>query len=174
VSGEVILLIVVNQKVRADPLTFTPPSGYYKRHLSSSVVAYQYDRNMNEILAREILFEFPAIPIVADEPSCVTFGAAGISLSGSVIYHGASILGNDAAAHELFDSYGGHSDGTNTYHYHYPAENLQDHILPDEEGHSGLMGYVIDGFGIYGPQGEDGEVLKSEDLVHQDQSSVQL
>jgi hypothetical protein len=36
VSGEIILLIVVNQKIRADPLTFTPPSGYYKRHFPSS------------------------------------------------------------------------------------------------------------------------------------------
>ena len=126
------------------------PTGVFP--IDPSSIAYRYDRNTNEILAREILFEFPAVPQVADEPSCVTFGAAGISLTGSVIYHGASTLGNDAAAHEILDTYGGHSDGTNTYHYHYPTEDLQDHIHPNEEGHSGLMGYVIDGFGIYGPR----------------------
>jgi hypothetical protein len=125
------------------------PTGVFP--IDPNSVAYQYDRNMNEILAREILFEFPAIPEAAEEPSCVTYGAAGISLTGSVIYHGASTLGNDAAAHELLDS--------------YPAQDLQDHIHPDaEEGHSGLMGYVIDGFGIYGPHGEDGELLSSADL----------
>lgn len=138
------------------------PTGVFP--IDRNSVAFQYDRNTNEILAREILFEFPAVPEVADEPGCVTFGAAGISLSGSVIYHGASTLGNDAAAHEILDSYGGHSDGTNTYHYHYPTEDLQDHIIPDEEGHSGLMGYVIDGFGIYGPRGEAGEIIWSRDL----------
>jgi hypothetical protein len=142
----------------------THPTGVFP--IDPNSVAYQYDRNTNEIKARNILYTFPETPEEATNPSCVTFGAAGISLSGSVIYHGASTLGNDAAAHELFDSYGGHSDGTNTYHYHYPAENLQKHIHPDEDKaeHSALMGYMIDGFGIYGPQGEDGKVLWSKDL----------
>lgn len=127
-------------------------------------VAYQYDRNRNAIKARDILFEFPAIPLEASGPSCVTFGAAGISLTGSVIYHGASTLGNDAAAHEILDRFGGHSDGTETYHYHYPTKDLQDHIHPEEEAHSPLMGYMLDGFGIYGPKGEDGQILWSADL----------
>jgi len=138
------------------------PTGVFP--IDRNSVAFQYDRNTNEILARQILFDFPANPQVAANPSCVTYGAAGISLTGSVIYHGASTLGNDAAAHEIFDRFGGHSDGTNTYHYHYPSEDLQNHIHEHEGGHGALMGYVIDGFGIYGPQGEDGKTLWSEDL----------
>ena len=31
-------------------------------------------------------------------------------------------------------------------------------------GHSALVGYIVDGFGIYGPRGEDGEELGSADL----------
>lgn len=138
------------------------PTGVFP--IDPESLAYQYDRNRNEILAREILFEFDEVPQVASESSCVTFGAAGISLTGSVIYHGASTLGNDAAAHEILDSYGGHSDGTNTYHYHYPTQNLQDHIHLHEEGHSALMGYMKDGFGIYGPYDDDGHLLWSKDL----------
>ena len=138
------------------------PTGVFP--IDPNSLAFQYDRNMNPISGRAILFEFPAMPEVAQEPGCVTYGPAGISLSGSVIYHGASTLGNDAAAHEILDSYGGHSDGTETYHYHFPAENLQNHIHRHESGHSALMGYVIDGFGIYGPYGEDGELLWSKDL----------
>lgn len=138
------------------------PTGVFP--IDPTSIAYQYDRNMNEILARQILFEFPAIPQVASAPSCVNFGASGISLTGSVIYHGASTLGTDAAAHEILDSYGGHSDGTNTYHYHYPTQDLQDHIHVHQSGHSALMGYMLDGFGIYGPRGEDGELIWSEEL----------
>jgi hypothetical protein len=138
------------------------PTGVFP--IDPSSVAYQYDRNRNEIKARNILFTFPETPQIASEPSCVTFGAAGISLTGSVIYHGASTLGNDAAAHEILDAYGGHSDGTNTYHYHYPTEKLQNHIHEHEQGHAELMGYMLDGFGIYGPEGEDGEILWSKDL----------
>jgi hypothetical protein len=138
------------------------PTGVFP--IDRKSVAYQYDRNKNEILAREILFEFPAVPDVAARTSCVNFGASGISLTGSVIYHGASTLGSDAAAHEILDSHGGHSDGTNTYHYHYPTKELQDHIHPHESGHSVIMGYMLDGFGIYGPYGEDGKLLWSKDL----------
>jgi hypothetical protein len=138
------------------------PTGVFP--ISPTSVAYQYDRNPNEILSRPIVFNFPAIPQVAAQPSCVNFGASGVSLTGSVIYHGASTLGNDAAAHEMLDSYGGHSDGTKTYHYHYPAQNLQDHIHDHTSGHSAIMGYMLDGFGIYGPYGENGELLSSADL----------
>jgi hypothetical protein len=64
----------------------------------------------------------------------------------------------------MLDRFGGHTDGTERYHYHFPAQDLQDHIHPHEQGHSALMGYMLDGFGIYGPYGENGELLKSADL----------
>ncbi len=127
-------------------------------------LAYQYDRNPNIIEAHEVSYILPAMPEVATNSSCVPFGPSGISLSGSAIYHGASTLGNDAAAHEILDRFGGHTDGTQTYHYHFPAQDLQDHIHTHESGHSALMGYMLDGFGIYGPHDEDGEILWSEDL----------
>lgn len=138
------------------------PTGVFP--IDPTSIAYQYDRNPNIITAHEVLYTFPAIPKIADNPSCVGFGPSGISLTGSAIYHGASTLGNDAAAHEMLDRFGGHTDGTERYHYHFPAEDLQDHIHAHESGHSELMGYMLDGFGIYGPNGEDGKLLWSEDL----------
>ena len=117
--------------------------------------AYRYDGNPNVISEHEVLYTLPAIPEIASNPSCVFFGPSGISLSGSAIYHGSSTLGNDAAAHEMLDRFGGHTDGTERYHYHFPSQDLQDHIHPHTSGHSPLMGYMLDGFGIYGPYGED-------------------
>ena len=138
------------------------PTGIFP--ITPGSVAYRYDGNPNIISEHDVLYVFPAIPEVAPEPSCVFFGPSGISLSGSAIYHGSSTLGNDAAAHEMLDRFGGHTDGTERYHYHFPAQDLQDHIHPREQGHSALMGYMLDGFGIYGPYGENGELLKSADL----------
>lgn len=128
--------------------------------------AYRYDGNPNIISEHEILYTFPAVPEETSDPSCVFFGPSGISLTGSAIYHGASTLGNDAAAHEMLDRFGGHTDGTERYHYHFPSEDLQEHIHePEPEpGHAALMGYMLDGFGIYGPYGENGELLTSADL----------
>lgn len=138
------------------------PTGIFP--ITRGSIAYQYDGNPNIISEHEVYYVLPAIPEVAQAPSCVFFGPSGISLSGSAIYHGASTLGNDAAAHEMLDRFGGHTDGTERYHYHFPAQELQDHIHPHSTGHSALMGYMLDGFGIYGPYGEDGELLSSTDL----------
>lgn len=138
------------------------PTGVFP--ITPGTVAYQYDGNPNIISEHEVNYVLPALPEVAATPSCVPFGPSGISLSGSAIYHGASTLGNDAAAHEILDKFGGHTDGTETYHYHFPAQELQDHIHPHDHGHSAIMGYMLDGFGIYGPYGENGELLSSADL----------
>lgn len=138
------------------------PTGVFP--ITRGSVAYRYDGNPNIISPHEVNYVLPAMPQVASGPSCVFFGPSGISLSGSAIYHGASTLGNDAAAHEMLDRFGGHTDGTERYHYHFPAQDLQDHIHPHESGHSALMGYMLDGFGIYGPYGEKGELLSSKDL----------
>lgn len=138
------------------------PTGTFP--IERGTVAFQYDRNPNIITEHEIAYTLPATPKVAASPGCVPFGPSGISLTGSAIYHGASTLGNDAAAHELLDRFGGHTDGTERYHYHYPAEDLQNHIHKHTSGHSVIMGYMLDGFGIYGPHGEDGKILSSADL----------
>lgn len=138
------------------------PTGIFPIPRNSPV--FKYDGNPNIISPHVIYYKFPAIPKVAASPSCLPFGPSGISLTGSAIYHGSSTLGTDAAAHEMLDRFGGHTDGTERYHYHYPAQDLQDHIHKHTSGHSDLMGYMLDGFGIYGPYGEDGKLLSSKDL----------
>ncbi len=138
------------------------PTGIFP--IAKGTIPWNYDKNPNIISPQPLSFTIPALPQVASAKSCVGFGPAGYSLTGSAIYHGASTLGNDAAAHEMLDRFGGHTDGTQRYHYHYPTKDLQDHIQFQTQGHSPLMGYMLDGFGIYGPYGENGELLKSTDL----------
>jgi len=138
------------------------PTGIFP--IQPGTIPYLYDRNPNIISVQPLSITFKAVPQEAAAKSCVGFGPAGYSLTGSAIYHGASTLGNDAAAHEMLDRFGGHTDGTSRYHYHFPAEDLQDHIHTHASGHSALMGYMLDGFGIYGPYGEHCELLSSKDL----------
>ncbi len=132
--------------------------------IEAGTLAHEYDRNPSVIGEQEVNLTFDAIPQKSDTPYCTTFGATGISLTGSAIYHGSSTLGNDASTFEVLDSCGGHADGTSTYHYHYLSQCVLDELDPDNGGHSNLMGYIMDGFGIFGPRGEDGEVLTSADL----------
>ena len=134
------------------------PTGVYP--VSRNDDACEFDCNPSSIQEKSIDIELPAIPELADSPSCLSFGATGIMLAGHSVYHSVDTVGRDAVAYELLDRCGGQSDGTGTYHQHYLSE-----CIPDSaEGHSLLMGYMRDGFGLYGPKGEDGEVLRTEDL----------
>jgi len=150
-----------NRIITGNALPSTP-TGVFP--VDPASVAYRYDRNPSHIEPHDVNLTFPAIPVVAEQPNCVTYGATGISLAGNGIYHGASTLGNDASAHEMLDACGGQSDGTFTYHTHYLTQCMLDELDTCDGGHSALMGYIMDGFGIYGPRGEDGEILTSADL----------
>lgn len=63
-------------------------------------------------------------------------------------------------AYEIQDDCSGHPEMRGAYHYHSLTPCIED----ESEGHSDLVGYAMDGFGIYGPRGEDGETLTNADL----------
>jgi hypothetical protein len=133
------------------------PTGVYP--IASSDDAYQYDRNPNRIRERPVAWNLPANPQLAPQPSC-TRGVVGVMLTGSLLYNGLDALGRDAVAHETQDACQGHPDPTGTYHYH----NLSSCARDTTSGQSKLLGYALDGFGIYGPRDENGRVLTNADL----------
>ena len=123
--------------------------------------AYTFDRNPNRIAAQRINITLPANPTLAAQPSCVP-GAIGIMLSGSVLFNALDAPGRDAVAHETQDACQGHPQVSGMYHYHNVSTCLPDTVTSD--GHSTLVGYLLDGFGIYGRRGEGGKILTSADL----------
>ena len=59
------------------------------------------------------------------------------------------------------DSCGGHPQNQGLYHY----QNLSNCISDASTGkHSELLGYALDGFGIYGKYGEGGKEMTNADL----------
>lgn len=123
--------------------------------------AYQYDRNPNSIANQTIQIALPANPTLAAQPTCVP-GAIGILLTGSVLFNALDAPGRDAVAHETQDGCQGHPQEFGVYHYHNLSDCLPD--TPSSDGHSALMGYILDGFGLYGHHGENGRTLTSADL----------
>ena len=59
-----------------------------------------------------------------------------------------------------FDKYNGHPTGTSQYHYH--VEPL--YLTTVKSTKSGLMGFLLDGFPVYGPQEENGTTVVSSGL----------
>jgi hypothetical protein len=128
--------------------------------ISSSDPAYKYDMNPNAIASQDVSDALPANPVVAKTPSCVNMGSIGVMLTGAQLYNALDGLGRDAVAHEVLDKCSGHPDQSGTYHYHSLGACMSD----PGTGHSNLLGYALDGFGIYGLRGTNGKTLTDGDL----------
>lgn len=135
------------------------PTGSFP--ISPDDPAYAYDRNPNGLREQSMRLELAATPKLARAPSCAP-GAVGILLSGSVLFNALDAPGRDAVAHETQDACQGHPQESGVYHYHSLSSCIED--KPGEDGHSRLMGYALDGFGIFGRKGEGGKTLTSADL----------
>ena len=120
------------------------------------------DRNPGIPAENNFSFTLPLNPTETPNPSCVDLGPIGMTLNGVVLYNAVDGRGNDAVAHEIVDVYGGHP-AQSDYHYHFVPERL-DKVPSLSGGHSGLIGYIKDGFGLYGYNGVGGEELSNQDL----------
>jgi hypothetical protein len=131
--------------------------------ISRSDDAYQYDTNPHSVEEQRYFLELPANPTVAAEATCVggTEYGVGIAISGVVINSALDAPGRDAVATEIQDQCQGHPHASGVYHYHGYSLCLEDQ---NASGHSALIGWALDGFGLYGPYGENGEVLTNQDL----------
>ncbi|QFR39438.1 YHYH protein [Candidatus Gracilibacteria bacterium 28_42_T64] len=125
--------------------------------------AYNYDRNPNSIDDYKIYYSLPANPKIAGSASCVGMGTIGISTTGVALFNGLDAVGRDAVAHEIQDNCEGHPERDGVYHYHNIGSCLEDSVEDTTNGSAKLVGYALDGFGIYGNQ-EDGKNLTNDDL----------
>ncbi len=128
--------------------------------IASTDPAYAYDKNPNSISAQTLSWALTADPTVAATPTCLGGGAIGVMLTGAYLFDALDGEGRDALAHEEQDSCQAHPQPSGQYHYHALT-----HCIADPgTGHSNLLGYARDGFGIYGVRGENGETLTNADL----------
>lgn len=130
--------------------------------VATSDDAYAIDRNPNSIAAQTGAYSLPAAPVAAAKPSCVGGGPIGVMLTGAVLFNALDAEGRDAPAHEVLDTCGGHPERSGVYHYHSLSPCLA--VGTSTTGHSQLVGYALDGFGIYGPRGDGGKLLSTADL----------
>jgi len=102
-------------------------------------------------------FTIPVEPVPADEPGALG-PEVGVSLSGFQIASRApveAILSSFTIA--AFDDCGGHINPFDGYHFHAAtgAEGCNGAGF-EEDGHAALIGYALDGYGLYGQLDADG------------------
>jgi len=123
------------------------------------------DRNPGVPSRRNFTFSLAKNPKKASRPTCLPEGAIGVTLNGVVLFSAVDARGEDAVAHEIVDQYGGHPARTE-YHYHFVPEHLEK--APLASGHSKKIGWIADGFPIYGYYGIGGKEMTNAklDLCH--------
>jgi hypothetical protein len=130
--------------------------------IESSDDAYQYDRNPNSIGARSERYSLPLHPKKAASPGCLSGGPIGVAENGVAIFDALDAEDRDAVAHEVQDDCGGHPQQQGMYHYHSIPACL---TAGESTGRaSGLVGFALDGYPIYGPRGAGGKLLSNADL----------
>lgn len=103
--------------------------------------------NPNRIATVNFTFKIPKDPNVATSHAATPLGAIGVSLNGVPFYN--QYAGpNQPLTNEInsFDQYNGHPQQQGSYHYH--VEPL---YLTATKGKSTLLGFLLDGFPVYGP-----------------------
>ncbi len=121
--------------------------------------AYQIDRNPNAIHQQNFVWNLPLEPQAAADPACLPMGPIGVALNGVPIFNALDDEGRDAVAHEVQDSCNGHPERAGRYHYHGPSP-----CMPGIKENQRLVGYALDGYGIYSLFDDNGRELKNSDL----------
>ncbi|MEZ5076679.1 MAG: YHYH protein [Solirubrobacterales bacterium] len=130
--------------------------------VSPSDDAFRYDRNPNSVGSRSVKVSLSRHPKRAKQASCVPMGVIGYAKNGVALFNALDALDRDAVAHEVQDRCEGHPQKESVYHYH----SIPDCLTKKESKQkaSGLVGYALDGFPIYGPRGNSGRILTNDDL----------
>lgn len=118
-----------------------------------------FSKNPNSIGTKNFVFKIPANPKVDAAHLATPLGPIGVAVNGVAIYN--QYAGpNQPLTGEInsFDQYNGHPDPTATYHYHVEPLYITLNLTK-----SALIGFLLDGFPVYGPL-ENGKTLISSDL----------
>jgi hypothetical protein len=118
-----------------------------------------FQKNPNSISEQSLTFRIPLDPVAASSPASTPLGAIGISINGIPFYNQyagpSQPLTNEINS---FDQYNGHPQNSGQYHYH--VEPL---YLTTNEGKNALLGFLLDGFPVYGPM-ENGNTVTNSSL----------
>jgi hypothetical protein len=118
-----------------------------------------FNKNPSTLAAQSYTFKIPLNPTVAAVHASTPMGPIGVAINGIPLYNqyagGGAALGSEMVS---FDQGYGHPDPGSHYHYH--VEPIK---LTATKGSDALMGFLLDGFPVYGPK-ENGATVATASL----------
>lgn len=123
-----------------------------------------FQKAPNQIVEQNYTFKIPLKPALNNAHSATPMGAIGFALDGVPLFNqyaaGGVDLGNEKKG---FDQKYGHPQMTGSYHYH--VEPI--YITLEKSTKSSLVGFLLDGFPVYGPEENGSSVSESSlDAYH--------
>lgn len=116
----------------------------------------------NKVASFNYTFKIPKNPSVASTHTALPASTIGVAVNGVPFFNqyqmSNTLITTTSGEYYSFDLYGGHPTPFNEYHYH-----IEPNYITSLKGDSSLMGFLLDGFPVYGPV-ENGQTLTSGDL----------
>jgi hypothetical protein len=160
---ELAKLFVGNARVSFEGDTMIVESNGIPNHPTAK---YPNADNPNSIFEQRLKFYIPLHPVKSARFTNTPFGPIGVAINGIPFFNQYNREGGDAVRMEVFDSCCGHPDPRGLYHYHkYPVCIKSPFHDPDGK-HSPIIGFMFDGYAVYGPNGEDGKPPKDLDSLN--------
>ena len=141
---------------------YASSNALYEAYTGTTFGGTTFSKNPNSISELSATVKIPLNPKVDAAHAATPLGAIGIALNGVAFFNQYAGPNNQALTGEIasFDKYYGHPQNSGVYHYH--VEPL--YLTTVKSTKSGLMGFLLDGFPVYGPQEENGTTVTSSQL----------
>jgi hypothetical protein len=133
----------------------------YENFSGTTFGGNSFAKNPNSIAAFTYTFKIPLNPVAAATHASTPMGAIGVAINGVPLFNQYA-AGGTALSGEIvsFDQGYGHPQMQGAYHYH--VEPIK---LTAAKGSDALMGFLLDGFPVYGPT-EGGATVTGLDVYH--------
>ncbi|RXK49731.1 YHYH protein [Aquirufa rosea] len=139
---------------------FSGTNALYEAFTGKTFGGNNFAKNPNSISTQSYTFKIPLNPQMDPAHKATPLGPIGVALNGVPLfnqYAGPSQpLTNEINS---FDQYWGHPQQTGSYHYH--VEPL--YLTQVKASKSALLGFLLDGFPVYGPE-ENGQTVQNSSL----------
>ena len=122
-----------------------------------------FAQNPNSISTQTITLKIPVSPVVSATHPSTPMGVIGVALNGIPFFNqyaaGGAPLGAEMNG---FDQWWGHPQNSGMYHYHVEPK----YLTTVKATPFALMGFLLDGYPVYGPQEENGTTATGLDAYH--------
>ena len=134
----------------------------YEAYSGTTFGGNTFVKNPNSIIEQTATIKIPLNPVVASTHAATPLGPIGVAINGVAFFNQYAGPNNQALTGEIasFDKYYGHPQQQGVYHYH--VEPL--YLTTVKSTKSGLLGFLLDGFPVYGPKEENGTVVTNATL----------